>query len=59
MIMVRAIVRPEKIDEVLSALRDRQEMIAGELADLAGEMHAAIGEQDLGPLCKQTMNPKS
>src|SRR5271154_6439030 len=32
--------------QVLAALGDRQEMIAGELSDLAGKRHRAIGEQN-------------
>src|SRR5690242_5899986 len=35
-------------DQVLQPLRDRQEMIAGELADLAGERHRAVGQQNFG-----------
>src|ERR1700722_3870667 len=33
---------------VLIALYDRQKMISRKLADFAGEMHPAIGQQDFG-----------
>src|SRR6202030_1254427 len=34
--------------QLIAAFDHRQKMISGELADLAGEVHAAIGEQNLG-----------
>src|SRR5208282_3837570 len=34
--------------ELVQALDDRQEMVAGKLARLAGEAHRAVGDQDLG-----------
>jgi hypothetical protein len=40
--------QPAQLGQVLGSRDDRQEVIAGELPDLAGETDAAIGEQDLG-----------
>ena len=34
--------------EVLPAVNDGQEVVAGELAGLAGKAYRAVGEQDLG-----------
>jgi hypothetical protein len=34
--------------QILAALGDGQEMIAGELADLAAKIHRAVSQQDLG-----------
>src|ERR1700727_2575624 len=34
--------------QLIAAFDHGQKMTAGELADLAGKMHAAIGEQNLG-----------
>ena len=34
--------------EILVAFGDRQKMVAGELADLARKMNAAVGKQYLG-----------
>src|SRR5439155_18887745 len=34
--------------EMIEPVDDRQEMVAGELTDLAGETYRAIGEQNLG-----------
>jgi hypothetical protein len=39
---------PAELRQLLGALDDRQEVVAGELPDFAGETDAAIGEQDLG-----------
>src|SRR5215469_7791685 len=37
-----------KLGQMLPALDNGEEVVAGELSDLAGETDAAIGEQDLG-----------
>src|SRR5271166_6366406 len=34
--------------EILAAFHDGEKMVAGELADLAGEADAPVGQQDLG-----------
>src|SRR5690348_7734116 len=34
--------------KLICSFGDGEEMVAGELPDLAGETHAAIGEEDLG-----------
>ena len=34
--------------QLIATLRDRQEMVAGELPDLAGKLDIAIGEEELG-----------
>src|SRR5437660_9867046 len=34
--------------QLIEAVDDRQKMVAGKLADLAGEANRAIGKQDLG-----------
>ena len=40
--------QPAQLGQVLGSRDDRQEVVAGELPELAGETDAAIGEQDLG-----------
>jgi hypothetical protein len=40
--------QPAELRQVLGSRDDRQEMVTGELSDLAGEADAAIGEEDLG-----------
>jgi hypothetical protein len=42
--------QPAELGQVLGSRDDRQEVVADELPDLAGETDAAIGEQDLGAL---------